>query len=240
MSNTENKSQRVRYAIYVAPVISKNLKVNKGYNSKLQLESCEDYVKSLAHFELLTFLITQRKSIEESEFSKEYIKSLGLGSHEIQGVYNDSKPDGVLIVGRPDLKRLIKNVKAKKIDVVLVQSFDVLCSTQSDFLELSKVLQDHNVELRHINTAKSRFRIKTLQDKAGALGNYDAKVSPAIYSYKAYEEDMVSLASDQHRVLTETCKRYDYHVLPATRISAGEKLQEEITAGLVEKVIQNR
>lgn len=69
----------------------------------------------------------------------------------IYDVYADEGISGKNIEGRPSVKRLIKDIKERKIDVVLLQQFDRLTRSISDTQEFIDLFKKYDVEAWSIN-----------------------------------------------------------------------------------------
>lgn len=67
---------------------------------------------------------------------------------------------------RPALKRLIEDIKAKKIDVVVVYKIDRLSRSLADFAQMVQIFDEHDVSFvsvtQHFNTKDSMGRLSTM------------------------------------------------------------------------------
>lgn len=70
---------------------------------------------------------------------------------KVYDVYADEGISGKNIEGRPDVKRLIKDIKNGKIDVVLLQRFDRLTRSISDTQEFIDLFKEFNVDVWSIS-----------------------------------------------------------------------------------------
>ena len=66
---------------------------------------------------------------------------------KVYDIYADEGISGKNIEGRPDVKRLIKDIKDGKIDVVLLQRFDRLTRSISDTQEFIDLFKEFNVDV---------------------------------------------------------------------------------------------
>lgn len=85
----------------------------------------------------------------------------------IYDIYADEGISGKNIEDRPDVKRLILDIKAKKIDVVILYKFDRLTRDMSDTEDIIKLIQQYNIQVYTISggtvdvsTATGRFMIR--------------------------------------------------------------------------------
>ena len=70
---------------------------------------------------------------------------------KVYDIYADEGISGKNIEGRPDVKRLIKDIKDGKIDVVLLQRFDRLTRSISDTQEFIDLFKEFNVDVWSIS-----------------------------------------------------------------------------------------
>lgn len=70
---------------------------------------------------------------------------------KVYDIYADEGISGKSIEGRPDVKRLIKDIKGGKIDVVLLQRFDRLTRSISDTQEFIDLFKEFNVDVWSIS-----------------------------------------------------------------------------------------
>lgn len=70
---------------------------------------------------------------------------------KVYDIYADEGISGKSIEGRPDVKRLIKDIKDGKIDVVLLQRFDRLTRSISDTQEFIDLFKEFNVDVWSIS-----------------------------------------------------------------------------------------
>lgn len=70
---------------------------------------------------------------------------------KVYDIYADEGISGKNIEGRPDVKRLIKDIKGGKIDVVLLQRFDRLTRSISDTQEFIDLFKEFNVDVWSIS-----------------------------------------------------------------------------------------
>ncbi|CAM3648000.1 Resolvase [Marinicrinis lubricantis] len=70
---------------------------------------------------------------------------------EIVGEYVDEGTSGKSIKGRPQMKRLMKDIKTKKIEVILFYRLDRLARNTKDALEINEHAEKNNVKLVSIN-----------------------------------------------------------------------------------------
>ena len=85
----------------------------------------------------------------------------------ICGIYADEGISGKNIEGRPDVQRLIRDIKNKQVDVVVLYKFDRLTRDMSDTEEIIKLIQNYGIEVYTISggtidvtTATGRFMIR--------------------------------------------------------------------------------
>ena len=85
----------------------------------------------------------------------------------ICGIYADEGISGKNIEGRPDVQRLIQDIKNKQVDVVVLYKFDRLTRDMSDTEEIIKLIQNYGIEVYTISggtidvtTATGRFMIR--------------------------------------------------------------------------------
>lgn len=85
----------------------------------------------------------------------------------ICGIYADEGISGKNIEGRPNVKRLIHDIKDKKIDVVVLYKFDRLTRDMSDTEDIIKLIQKYGIEVYTVSggaidvtTATGRFMIR--------------------------------------------------------------------------------
>jgi site-specific DNA recombinase len=96
-------------------------------------------VESIAPFQ---GLIEQEKAVRESI---DYRNSLGLSIYKVEGVYQDHG-SGVSMC-RPELQRLLADVKAKKVDAVFVFDIARLSRSMRDFSEIWHALRSSQCRL---------------------------------------------------------------------------------------------
>ena len=77
---------------------------------------------------------------------REYVKFKG---YEIVGVYRDDGYSGASL-NRPGLRRLMSDIEADKLDIVLIYKQDRLTRSVKDLLNLLDVFDKHNVALYSI------------------------------------------------------------------------------------------
>lgn len=82
-------------------------------------------------------------------------------------IYADEGISGKNIQDRPDVKRLINDIKSKQVDVVVLYKFDRLTRDMSDTEDIIKLIQDCGIEVYTISggaidvsTATGRFMIR--------------------------------------------------------------------------------
>src|SRR4051812_1831555 len=112
---TKALTKEVRCAIYTRKSVEEGLQ--QEFNSlHAQREACECYIKSQAH----AGLVCLPEQYSDGGFSG--------GSLE-----------------RPDLKRLIADIRAGKVDCVAVYKLDRLSRSIQDFFKLMEVFEEHGV-----------------------------------------------------------------------------------------------
>lgn len=70
---------------------------------------------------------------------------------KIYDIYADEGISGKTIIDRPDIRRLIKDIENKKIDVVLFQQFDRLTRSITDTQEFINLFKKYNIDVWSIN-----------------------------------------------------------------------------------------
>ena len=82
-------------------------------------------------------------------------------SHDfkIYDIYADEGISGKNIEGRPDVKRLIQDIKERRIDIVLLQRFDRLTRSISDTQEFIDLFKEFNVLTLAFSSFDNSFTI---------------------------------------------------------------------------------
>src|SRR5262245_21528211 len=108
-------TKQIRTAIYVRKSVEEGLE--QSFNSlHAQQEACESYIKSQAHAGLVC----------------------------LPQVYSDGGYSGGSLE-RPELKRLLNDVRAGKIDCIACYKLDRLSRSIRDFFRLMEIFEEHNV-----------------------------------------------------------------------------------------------
>lgn len=113
---------------------------------------------------------TERQALEGYSISAQKNNLTNFANKQgwsIYGIYADEGISGKNIEDRPNVKRLIEDIKAKNIDVVVLYKFDRLTRDMSDTEDIIKLIQQCGIEVYTISggsidvtTATGRFMVR--------------------------------------------------------------------------------